>query len=283
MRRFLGALSAAAVLTIGTISTQAYCIKKGTDEDTCIQSCEDSTCSSTQCRCANPNRPSVGAYLETPHPGLFLEQVGGRLVVNAVLPDSPARTAGILPGDEVISVNGRRFSLGCGHSDAWGDGGRVSKLTLKRGTKEWTAVIRLVPVRTLLERAWLSTDRQLTPAAARAVRDRSKLYGLYLFGVLVAVQQERLTVLDVLRGSPADLAGFQVGDKILLVNGRREHSPLRLVKPLTRPAEVELVVARGDYQYHARLRAVGVTRILRRAAAEGRQHPAVPSALSAGS
>jgi membrane-associated protease RseP (regulator of RpoE activity) len=47
------------------------------------------------------------------HPGILVWQKTGRLLVKAVIPHSPAEEAGIVAGDEIISVNGMEPGSGC--------------------------------------------------------------------------------------------------------------------------------------------------------------------------
>ena len=64
----------------------------------CSTGIEEDACSSGAGRSCRGSADS--------NPGLFLEQHGGRLLVAAVAPNSPAKAAGVAVGDEVVEING---------------------------------------------------------------------------------------------------------------------------------------------------------------------------------
>src|SRR5215471_12778751 len=54
---------------------------------------------------------------QIPYPGLRLADHNGFIMVRSVLSDGPAYEAGVLPGDEIVAVNGRRVSAA--QFDGW--------------------------------------------------------------------------------------------------------------------------------------------------------------------
>lgn len=127
--------------------------------------------------------------------GLTLASDGGGLSVKALSAWSPALRAGVQVGDTLLTINGQsvqgasleRFTQLI--SETRGLGSRPVQATLRRGTKTLTA-------------SWVPLNDFTAP--------QTVLYGL----TLRRLNEQPWEVLDVLKGSPADRAGLQSGNRI---------------------------------------------------------------------
>ena len=156
---------------------------------------------------------------------LGLKRVGG-VILSDMHPKSPARSAGLKPGDVVTEVNGREIfdSEGLRFRVATLEVGGRAKLTYVRKGKVRVASIHLVPPpedpprnRSALEGNHPftgTTVANLSPALA----DEIGLRGI----------ESGVIVLEVARGSPANFLRIKPGDILLAVNG----SEVTLVKDL---------------------------------------------------
>ncbi len=237
-----------------------------------------------QCVASTP-----AAYLDALHPGLVAAETAGRLHVSAVLPGSPAAQVGMLPGDEIVLVNGwRPGGSPCG-SQGWesDDVARTSVLTLRRGGHEWHAAVSLVPVRALLAAAWVGKSGVATPVAfgSDALGASEPESAHYSFGIRWQRDTGGLLIAAVLTGSPAYLAGMLPGDRIIAVNGspvgRLSRSALSQLSSVDHRVELNLTVARADVQRSIALTSSGLSAILIRAAARtGARAPEAPLLVS---
>ena len=118
------------------------------------------------------------------------EFLNGRAVVGIVEPNSPADKAGIKPGDQIISLDGKQ-------NPNWQD---VQSRVLTNPGRE-------LPI--LVEHQGRRVETKVTPE--RKGRDESGYVGM---GPLIRTVVRRVT-----QGSPAEQAGIRAGDEIIRVNG----------------------------------------------------------------
>lgn len=132
-------------------------------------------------------------------------------VVLAVLENSPARLAGILVNDEVVSLNGRILGAeAC--TSGWSDAKGYATFLIRRGSQEMSMHVATAPLRSMV-------GSHITPSSWDARRsptfDAPFTFGLrWTEGLTGDVE-----VTQVIAGSPADAAGIEVGEHIVSVNG----------------------------------------------------------------
>ena len=114
----------------------------------------------------------------------------GQAVINVVEPGSPADRAGIKPGDQIVSLDGK-------NSPDWQD---VSNTVL-------TSPGRALPI--VIDRNGKKLDFTITPER----KGREEAGDVGMFPVI------RTIVQDVQPNSPASRAGVKPGDEIIRVNG----------------------------------------------------------------
>lgn len=133
-------------------------------------------------------------------------------IVGSVTPGSPAARAGILPGDRIVSIDGRDVPT-------WE---RVFMQVMPRAGREIEVVI----------------ERQGERRVLGIVPDAHTRFEMGDIGVLPEMHPQ---IRAVTPGSPAQKAGLRAGDTILAVNG--EPAPRdKLVKRINESAGVELVL-----------------------------------------
>jgi membrane-associated protease RseP (regulator of RpoE activity) len=202
----------------------ACCVKYITDESSCSSVCSTSECPKGYCRCAEEEIIGDGGssgFIESLHPGVLLAQVRSRLLVEAVLPGSPAEASGIRPGDEIALINGERpFDRDTLGSSWEFQKTGMSLVEVVRGGKKIAFTIHLVPVKSLLEVGWFLRESHGTAARVRDVRRQQpdEAYGTHHFGMRLARAGESWVVTAVLAGSPADIAGVEAGQELIAVN-----------------------------------------------------------------
>ncbi len=202
------------------------------------------------CQCAASPKTAYAVPLQ---PGFLTNQVGGQLLVSAVVMGSPADAAGVAPGDEIVEVDGKRPGAPeCGRRTR-------SSMTLKlrKAGKEREVAVGLLPVDNLLASRWQGTFTIATP-----VPDQ-----LFSYGFRGSFDEDRsLVVSATLVGSPADAADIRPGDKIIAVAGSPDELLPQLMSP--EPAQfADLLVVRGAAKRNVRLKASGLYQILRTTAA----------------
>ncbi len=174
-----------------------------------------------------------------------------RAVVGQVIPDSPAAQAGLASGDEILALDGKpaagRGDVVIGLLEQMTGDGRV-RLTLRN--EAGAERVALLDVADAAERRRLTEPDQLLAGLG---------FGFWAPAVPAQVG-------DVEAGGPADVAGLQVGDEVLAIDGR----PVAGFEAFTqliqaRPGgSMDVTVRRGDDTLTLPV-AVGV------AEAEGRQ------------
>lgn len=139
--------------------------------------------------------PAAAGYL-----GLLVGAKGGKSVVEAVEPDSPADHAGLRDGDVIEAIDGTRYSSPVVVQDALRSrlAGETVKLAVDRGG------------RTLQLAATLRATTRPMAAAGRAI-----------LGVTIAPSKGAGAKLaDVAPGGPAATAGLKAGDVVVKVDGK---------------------------------------------------------------
>jgi C-terminal processing protease CtpA/Prc len=140
-------------------------------------------------------------------PGFSTHFQEGKFRVAEVFPNSPARLAGIKPGDVVERVDGELVPLCYGTlRDA-----QQHEYTLKRGDRSFTVRVASVSVFDLLAKAM----RRGIVAVSYPSREIQVPQQPYLSGLITRFDSEGRTVEAVLPGSPAAEVGIEAGDRIV--------------------------------------------------------------------
>lgn len=194
--------------------------------------------------------PAQSAWL-----GIDAQALGDKVTVTEVLPDSPAKKAGLKVGDVLLSFEGKPVK-----GDLDGLAGALSKK--KPGSRVRFLVLRgnkQVPVVAVLgtypSAQGDKTKTAQAPSEKTAAKKAPKRPGT--LGVGIAQQGEKIWVETVNRDSSAERAGFKPGDRIVSVEGRPVKDVDRLVgwiRGAGAGSRLDFVVRRGDQTL--RLRAV---------------------------
>jgi Do/DeqQ family serine protease len=166
-------------------------------------------------------RPWLGAKLQTVTAeiaeGLGLKRPSGALVAS-VSPNSPAARAGLRPGDLIVTIDGQAVEdpNAFGYRFATKPLGRTSQLGIVRAGRELNVTVSL---QTAPE----------TPLDEITISGRSPFQGARVANISPALAEqmrldtatEGVLIVDVQDGSAAQNVGFQNGDLVLAVNGRK--------------------------------------------------------------
>lgn len=132
------------------------------------------------------------------------------LVVMEVQRGSPADTAGLEPGDEVVAVNGKPARSFLQFYRDLGAGGRESKLTVQRGDEKKDVTVRLLAESTVFNADYFR--RRLGLTLERVPDDlRRQIRGDLSAALLVSAVE---------KGSPGEKAGLVRGHIITAVEGQ---------------------------------------------------------------
>jgi hypothetical protein len=222
----------------------------------CGQSCDFSDACLSNC---SPGRPPK-SFLETLHPGLFLQPENGHLFVSGVIEGSPADLAGIRPGNEILRINENRPGTSCS-ALTWSSKSETDSayLLVRTGSDRREITLPLLPIGKLLDRAWALGDHSLY------TRGSNQVYGSYIFGLTWARRETHIVITDVLRGSPAYKAGVLVGDTVLSVdNVPSEHASAAIMgqcAPSDHRSTLLLEISRGSGRKAIALRSNGLSRV----------------------
>ncbi len=146
---------------------------------------------------------------------LGLKHFAGVLISN-VEPFSPAREAGILPGDVLLAVNGRAVN-----ADFEEDLPAVRKIVadLPVGTRVKLKIWREGKIRTFLLTTRSDPFRRLPEFECRRWGLVVKNLTRQIFRFTGVPDRKGVYVVAIKRGEPADIAGLRIGDIIRQVNG----------------------------------------------------------------
>jgi serine protease Do len=175
------------------------------------------------------------------------------VVINRIHPKSPAATAGLKVGDVVLSIDGKplpdvqslKFRLG-----TLATGGTTRLDVLRRGNRLVIDVDLIAP----------PSDPAPDPIR---VKGDIPLSGAIFQNLNPAFNEEKgidtmltgVAVVDIAPGSPADRIGFEPGDILLELNGRKIELVADLKQVLnSRPEEWVLSVGRGGRVINVRVR-----------------------------
>src|SRR5258708_9959555 len=241
------------------------CVSCFADQDKgCRGRCSSLQCDSV-CNCCGLT-PKV-AYLDAPNPGVIASENAGGLLVLRVFPHSPAMRAGIRAGDEILAINGKNPSESALRCRTWqGSDEGVTSLTLRRSGKVWSTTADLMPLRSFLDRAWLSaTDPIRTVSLRSSTTSRETSYGTYITGLRwEETGLGELVIADILRRSPADRVGLRPGDIIASVDGTSVSSQIGtlLVSASTRRTTLDLLVRQRGKPERILLSSLGISEFL---------------------
>lgn len=184
-------------------------------------------------------------------------------VVAFVDPKSPAATAGIKAGDRIVAIHGapvesaRQLMRAVARADI----GSEFPITYRRGDREFEAIVGVVPFEAVFD--------------ARAARRGQEP----AIGIRVAPDAlGRVVVTAIRKDSPAAMAGLQVGDRIVAVQGVRVATPAHLAAAIDLAEigeRIELVYRRGDVELRATPRVVPHTQLFGHVRGLGGERPAI--------
>jgi Do/DeqQ family serine protease len=194
-------------------------------------------------------RPWLGAKLQTVTTeiaeGLGLKRPTGALVAS-VIADSPAARAGLRPGDLIVSIDGQTVEdpNAFGYRFATKPLGHTAQLGLLRAGRKLTVAIVL---QTAPE----------TPRDEMTIGGRSPFQGVRVANLSPALAErlrlstdtEGVVILGVEGGSVADNVGFQHGDVVQAVNGRKIVRTRDLARVTSQAARLwRITIMRGGRQ-----------------------------------
>lgn len=219
--------------------------------------------SSTLCvtgtKCSGGCEVTKVPFLDSRNPGILPEQRAGKLLVGKVIYNSPAQSAGVEAGDEILTVNGRNplmFACGTG----WADEDGVTAIELRRGSEKVRLQMHSVPVGSMLG----SPD--IVPSS-RDAREPFELESPFTFGFRWQERRGSLEISQILAGSPAYGAGLKVGDKIVSASAGGVFSAAGAIDVSQMrdgdvPKQINIVTADGAVRRSVVLRSRGISEIL---------------------
>lgn len=188
---------------------------------------------------ADPTAAQDGAR---PYLGIQYEQREDGALVVAVMPDSPARAAGLRVNDLITAVNGESISADRPLLEAiraYAPGDTVMLSIDRRGqTLEIAVTLGVWPEETLTAPPDVGALPGEATILARHIR---------VAGATFADLDERWLVTEVQPGSPAEEAGLQTGDEVMTIEGRPvdSYDSGVLATRAAQGVELPLMVERG--------------------------------------
>ncbi len=179
-------------------------------------------------------------------PTFGLSQPQGALVAQ-VLPDSPATQAGLLPGDVILSYNGKDVQTSSALPPLVGATpvGEAAKIEVMRQGQRLQLEVKI---------AELPDDEQLAGVSREPVPDKSNRLGLVV-RELTADQREQLGVeqggvlVESVKEGPAASAGVTAGDVILMLDNQSVEGLEgfnRILEAIEPGRSVAVLIQRGD-------------------------------------
>jgi len=185
---------------------------------------------------------------------LDLQQVSGALVAN-VLADTPAKKAGILPGDVIIEVNGKSIENAKALSSliANMEAGKSVELGIWRLGSKKTINLILGQMSNKIASDGEQGSVELGLTLDEITPQTRKQYQL-------SANVTGVVIVEVKEGSPAAEKGLKSGDVIMMVNQEKVSTPLGLVEKVKEAASAKrqtvlLLVNRQGRQYFVMVKA----------------------------
>lgn len=148
--------------------------------------------------------------------------------VGYVQPGSPAESAGILPGDKILAVDGAPVTQWAGNME-----GVVERIML--GEKP--------TVRFTIQRPGVETPMEIDSTYTIPEKSWWERRGMRKVGFLFASP----SIVDgTLPGSPAEKVGLKKGDEIVALNGVKVWTPLAVIDEMQKGEPVTLTIQRGE-------------------------------------
>ena len=210
------------------------------------------------CYCASPVMDLARIY----DSGVRLESDGEKYSIVTVASHSQAAQKGLEPGDQVLEVNGVSFTVrerltmeSLLRSQLPGS----VDLKVSRGKRVFRVRLRRDSLLTMLDRAWVSQPAFHRPYASEQVLP-------FVAGLRLEVEGGRAYVRALIPGSPAALAGLEVGDEVAAINnGAVAHLRPDDIQGLLqgyRAKQLSLRVKRPQGVQQVTFRLAGLTRLV---------------------
>lgn len=139
--------------------------------------------------------------------GVYLKNQNGGLVVESVVPGSPAERAGLKPDDVIVTANGHPVRDLDGFTDHLRALGAGDKVTLAVRREGWTRTLEV----TLGEKPDRTAATPNAPAPPALPKAEAKPGFL---GIEVEETDRGLEIVRVVPGSPAEKAGLKAGEEL---------------------------------------------------------------------
>lgn len=154
-----------------------------------------------------------------------------------VSPGGPAATAGLLPGDQILSIDGHPVH----HFAATSSDSVVWRIVSSTGTNIDIKILR---------------DGQTETVAVKPYRRETKWYERKALRQILAAPANKATIFEVASNSPAAVAGLKSGDQVVALDGKKIYSFMSVISAedamsnsVTKP--ITLTVLRGNQRFDA--------------------------------